>query len=398
MLAPLRSRAGRLVRRAGLLPGGVADGLGEDDRLDDLVLATRVVLFFPDPPENLYQLREWYGPLEALHAELGVTVLLQDSRTAAAVRRETTLPVHVTALTRTVGRLLSTGEVGLVLYVGQANANAVALRSADVAHVFLNHGESDKVVSVSNQAKAFDFVFVGGRAGVERHREGLLLFDADARLRVVGRPQVPAPGDPTGPTTVLYAPTWEGTMAVNAYSSVRAYGLTLVESLLRDTTHHVVYRPHPRTGASDHTYAAADRRIREAVRAAPDRARVDTGPAAAAMRSAHVMVADTSAIATDWLGQGRPLVSTEPADPRARVARPARLYERTPHVAAHTAHRAGEIVDAALADESARATVAELFEHYLGGLDAEASLRAFVAACREVLHLRDAAVERTGTR
>ncbi|NHA66770.1 glycosyl transferase [Phycicoccus flavus] len=391
----IRSRAGRLVRRAGLLPGGVADGLGEDHRLGDLVLRTRVVVFFPDPPENLYQLREWLGPLEALDAELGVTLLTQDSRTAAALRSETRLAVHVTAATRTVGRLLAEGDVALVLYVGQANANAVALRSADVAHVFLNHGESDKVVSVSNQAKAFDFVFVGGQAAVERHRAGLLFFDAGARLRTIGRPQVPPPATPQGPTSVLYAPTWEGTLAVNAYSSVRAYGETLVRSVLRDTSHRLVYRPHPRTGVSDRSYAAADRRIREVLAAHPGRARVDTGPAAAAMHAAHVMVADTSAIATDWLSQGRPLVSTEAADPRARVARPARLHERTPHIGPGTAERAGEIVDAALADPDAAATLDELFHYYLGGLDARASLAAFVAACHEVVALRDAARERT---
>ncbi len=398
MLSALRPRVGRLVRRAGLLPGGVADGLGEDELLDDLVLRGRVVVFFPDPPENLYQLTEWLGPLEALDAELGVTILLQDSRTATAVRAATRLPVHVTALTRTVGRLLADGDVAVVLYVGQANANAVALRSPRVLHVFLNHGESDKLVSVSNQVKAFDLALVGGRAAVDRHRDALLLFDADARLRTIGRPQAPPRAEPTGPTTVLYAPTWEGTLAVNAYSSVRSYGETLVRSLLRDTTHRVVYRPHPRTGRSDRTYAAADRRIRDLVAEHPDRARVDTGPAVAALQAAHVLVADTSAIATDWLTQGRPLVSTEPADPRARVARPARLFERTPHIGAATADRAGEVVDAALADPTAAATLAELYDYYLGGLDREASLRAFVAACRDTVDLRDAAVAGTETR
>ena len=392
MIAALRSRAGRLVRRAGLLPGGVADGLGEDAALDALRLATRVVVFFPDPPENLYQLREWYRPLELLDETFGVTVLTQDSRTTAAVRSETRLPVHCTALTRTVGRLLSDGEVGLVLYVGQANANAVALRSASVAHVFLNHGESDKVVSVSNQVKAFDLAFVGGPAALERHRRGLILFDAERRLRVVGRPQVPEPATPEGRTTVLYAPTWEGTMAVNAYSSVKAYGETLVASLLRDTDLDVVYRPHPRTGASDRSFGEADRRIRALVERHPDRARVDTGPAAPALQSAHVMVADTSAIATDWLGQRRPLVSTEPADPRARVAEPARLYRSTPHIGASSAHRAGEIVTAALSDPGSAAVLDDLFEDYLGGLDAAAAQREFVAACGEALERRDEAL------
>lgn len=385
MRATLRSLGGRVIRRAGLLPGGVADGLGEDDALEHLVLASQVVIFFPDPPENLYQLRQWYAPFEALDRRVGVTVLAQDSRTARTVRAETSLPVHVTAKTRTVGRLLRDGAARVVLYVGQANANAVALRSVDVAHVFLNHGESDKYVSISNQIKGFDFGFVGGAAGVDRHRSGVMFFDADARLFAIGRPQLPTRGTPDGPTTVLYAPTWEGTQSVNAYSSVVAFGEALVSSLLDDEDMHLIYRPHPRTGASNAAYREADQRIRALLANHPHRAQTDLATdAGPAMRRAHAMIADTSAIATDWLGQGRPLISTVPADPRARVARPARIYETTPRIDVDSAPMTARIVRETLSDPAHTQTIAELFDYYLSGLDADQATEAFVDACAEV--------------
>jgi hypothetical protein len=356
--------------------------------LADAVLTSRVAVFFADPPENLYQVRQWYHAFEALHASVGVTIIAQDSRSARAMRAETTVPVVVAARTRTVGALLADGEVRLVLYVGQANANAAAQRSTEVIHVFLNHGESDKAVSVSNQVKGFDLAFVGGQAGVDRHAAQLMQFDAAARTRIIGRPQVPSRTEISGPTTVLYAPTWEGTLAVNAYSTVKAYGEQLVSGLLADPALRVVYRPHPRTGASDRTYREADRRIRALISAHPGRARVDTSTdPIPALASAHVMIADVSAIATDWLIEGRPLITTVPPEPKARIASPARIFDRTPHIDAASAPQAAELVRAALADTTVSATLSELFTYYLGGMTAEQALAAFLDACHEAITL-----------
>ena len=98
-------------------------------------------------------------------------------------------------------------------------------------HVHVNHGESDKQSMASNNAKAYDRVFVAGEAAVERHRAGLMEFDP-ARLVRVGRPQLDLhPGaaafrEPR--RTVLYAPTWEGDADYNDYSSVDVYGPDIV--------------------------------------------------------------------------------------------------------------------------------------------------------------------------
>lgn len=390
MLGALRTRGARLIRRLGLLPGGMSDGLGEDAQLEDTVLTTGAVVFFPDPPENIYQLRQWASALDRLDAPMGVTIITQDSRTTRILRKETRLPVVCAALTRTVGALLSSGEVRIVLYVGQANANAVALRSTSVVHVFLNHGDSDKFVSVSNQVKAYDIALVAGQAGIDRHQSAVMLFDASERLRVIGRPQVVQTPPPAGPTTVLYCPTWEGTLALNAYSSVKAYGERIVASIIADPDLHLIYRPHPRTGASDRTYREADARIRDLIAASPETARVDTTPASEpSMARAHVMITDVSAVASDWLGQRRALVTTVPAHPGARIAAPGLIFASTPHLDGENAHLAAAVVKAALADDTTAATIDRLFEYYLGGLSAEAAHEAFVAVCTKAAVLCD---------
>jgi len=393
----IRALAGGLIRRWGLLPGGLADGIGDDDKLGDAVLTTRAVVFFPDPPENIYQLRQWYRALEALDEAVGVTVIVRDSRTAALVRDEASLPVIAAGRTRTVGRLLERGRVRLVLYVGQSNANAVALRCAHVTHVFLNHGDSDKFVSVSNQVKAFDKVFVAGPAAVDRHAQALMFYDPAAHVRIVGRPQLPPSAQPAGGLTVLYAPTWEGTMTINAYSSVQAYGERLLRALLADPEVSVIYRPHPRTGASDKSFKAADQRLRSVLAAHPDRASVDVSPdPTQSFHRAHIMVSDVSAIATDWLGQGRPLVSFEPADPGARVAAPARLFSNTPHLNAANIDDGVAVVRSAIADDESTKTLAELADYYLGGLSAEQATERFVAECESAAAECDAERARLG--
>ena len=132
-------------------------------------------------------------------------------------------------------------------------------------HVHLNHGESDKVSMVSNQAKAYDRVFVAGDAAVQRHRAALLDFDL-GRLVRVGRAQLdlqPAPVlEPTSRRTVLYAPTWEGEQAGNNYTSVDVFGPQIVSAVLAVPDVRVVYKPHPRVAISpDPRMAAGHRKI-----------------------------------------------------------------------------------------------------------------------------------------
>ena len=67
--------------------------------------------------------------------------------------------------------------------------NFQSLIDGRMLHVHINHGESDKQSMASNNAKAYDRVFVAGEAAVQRHAAGLLEFDTDRLVRI-GRPQL----------------------------------------------------------------------------------------------------------------------------------------------------------------------------------------------------------------
>jgi hypothetical protein len=394
--ARLRSSGSRLVRRLGLMPGGEPDGLGEDAGFGGLVLGQRVVVFFPEPPNNSYQLEQWLEPLAALDERYGVVIVTQDSRTTARLRKVTPLPVLCVAWTATMEDLVRRGSLALALYVSHHPRNFQFLRWPELAHVHLGHGDSDKAVSASNQLKAYDRVFVAGQAGADRITEALMWFDPERLVRI-GRPQVftvPAPRRHAGgPATVLYAPTWEGAQKSMSYSSLLSHGVPLVRSLI-DAGFRVVYRPHPRTGANRPELAAADAAVRALldtpVSAASRCAVVTDVPLGEAFAEADALITDVSSLAVEWLPTGRPLVVTEPSEPEA-VLGASRLLDAVPRLSSANAATAGQLVTSRLDDDLEAATRTRLVEYYLGGATGAVALSRFLEACDTVLQERDKA-------
>src|SRR5699024_10320514 len=119
-----------------------------------------VIVYFPDTTVSLYQLRSWYGPLEELHRAQGVTIVCMDSRTAAAVRAQVSMRVVTIALDDSLDAIILRSGIKLVLYVNFNPLTAAALRARSAIHVSLLHCDPDKVVSVANQIKAYDYSFV----------------------------------------------------------------------------------------------------------------------------------------------------------------------------------------------------------------------------------------------
>jgi len=387
----VRSSGGRLLRRFGLLPGGMPDGLGDDAALASSSLEGDVVVYFPDTQDSLYQLRSWYGPLQELHRAQGVTIVCMDSRTAAALRAETDLPVVTIALDATLDAIILRSGTKLVLYVNYNPLNTAALRSRSAIHVSLLHGDSDKVVSVSNQIKAYDYSFVAGQAAIDRLERYTTLFDAPARCIPVGRPsldtdQVAVTVRADDRRTVLYAPTWEGGQSSAAYSSLRTHGLAAVQSLL-DAGLGVIYRPHPLTGVRVGDYGETDRELRELVEASGNRVSTDRSLQQDVIDS-DLILCDVSAVMGDWLPSGKPLLITRPADPHARDAATA-LLGMSPRLAASEAATAGSLARELIEHDLLREERREMIEYYLGDVTPGASLARFLEACRRLSARRD---------
>lgn len=387
----IRSSGGKLLRRFGLLPGGMPDGIGDDAALADAALDGDVMVYFPDTQDSLYQLRTWYGPLQELHRAQGVTIVCMDSRTAAALRAEVDLPVVTIALDATLDAIILRSATKLVLYVNYNPLNTAALRSRSAIHVSLLHGDSDKVVSVSNQIKAYDYSFVAGQAAIDRLERYTTLFDAPARCIPVGRPSLDT--DRTEATvraddrpTVLYAPTWEGGQASAAYSSLCTHGLAAVRSLLAAGLD-VIYRPHPLTGVRVPEYGETDRQLRELVESSGGR--VSTGrPLQHDFTDADLILCDVSAMMGDWLPTAKPLLITQSADPQSRDAATA-LLSMSPRLTAAEATSVGSLARDLIEHDLLREERIEMIEYYLGDITPGASLARFLEACARLSTRRD---------
>ncbi|HEY9308974.1 MAG TPA: CDP-glycerol glycerophosphotransferase family protein [Microbacterium sp.] len=290
----------------------------------------RVAVYFADGAVNMYQMRQWYKPLAGLAKTWPVVVLSRAATGAEALLADGALPVAFVPTVRDLERFIAKQDIRLVLYVNQNTRNFQMFRYGRRWHVFINHGESDKMYMTTNQYKAYDYAMIAGDAARERLSRVLWDYDIDRRTIEIGRPQADhysgtLPYTPDERTVVLYAPTWEGDRPSAHYGSIATHGEALVGALLATGRHRVIYRPHPRSGVVNHEYGAANKRIIAALAAAnaadPAAQHVfDDGPDLGwQLAAADVAIVDISAMVYDRLAADRPLLITRPADPAAAI-------------------------------------------------------------------------------
>lgn len=289
-----------------------------------------IAVYFADGPVNMYQVRQWYAPLAELAATHPVAILSRNPGTMLALLEESPVPVVYARQVVDLERFVDEQAPKVVLYVNQNARNFQMMRYGRMWHVFVNHGESDKMYMTTNQFKAYDYALIAGDAARDRLAEALWDYDLDARTLAIGRPQadhfagaVPYPSD--GRTVVLYAPTWEGDRPAAAYGSIASHGTTIADRVLASPQHRFVYRPHPRSGVLDAAYKAAHEQIVAAIARAnaadPSAHHVyDDGPELGwQLADADVAITDISAMIYDRLAVGKPLIVTRPVAPQADV-------------------------------------------------------------------------------
>ncbi|NLU67387.1 hypothetical protein [Streptomyces sp. HNM0574] len=208
-----------------------------------------VMLYFSGTRGSAYQANMW---LRTLAAAGGRPLVLLRERHILENLDPTPLPVLcVPSATDVMNRDFS--SVRLVLYPANVGPNIHVLRMPQARHVFIGHGDSDKVASINPYAKVYDQVWTAGRAGRDRWAAAGVGV-RDSAVVEVGRPQLaevrrgPRPADGS-PLTVLYAPTWEGWTDEPGNTSLIVSGAAVVELLLSlPTPVRVLYKPHPYTG------------------------------------------------------------------------------------------------------------------------------------------------------
>ncbi|RII98655.1 MULTISPECIES: membrane protein [Clavibacter] len=350
----------------------------------------RVAVYFADSAVNMYQIRQWYRPLVELARTHPVVILSRHPSGANALLDESPLPVEYVRRVADLERVIAEQDIRVVLYVNQNTRNFQMMRYGRRWHVFVNHGESDKMYMTTNQFKAYDYSLIAGDAARARLGKVLWDYDLDRRAIPIGRPQADhysgeLPYAPDDRTVVLYAPTWEGDRAAAAYGSIASHGVPLVRDLIATGRHRVVYRPHPRSGVVDPGYARANREIAAMLERANaqdpsaqhvvDRSR----ELAWQLSAADLAIVDISAMVYDRLAAGRPLVVTRPVRPEAQIDTDGYLSD----CEWLTADDARDIVtrlDALQHDAAADRRLAAWVRHYFGDASPGAATARFHSA------------------
>jgi len=146
------------------------------------------------------------------------------------------------------------------LFNAQSNCRVVAYREAK--HIFVTHGESNKLPSIKPILRIYDYVTVAGVAGCDRLLEYKIFNQCDlqnSKIIQMGNTFIGKLNFDYDKNSniLLYAPTWEGGVKNENYSSISA-GIesfkllkTYVEKNSIDT---ILIQIHPNTGHRDKRY------------------------------------------------------------------------------------------------------------------------------------------------
>jgi len=360
-----------------------------------------VIAYFADDPTRVYQLLQWIPVLERLDGSHPVGIVLRDPETMPIVEQRTCLPVVLAPGFADLAAAYDELAAKVVVYCNNSMLNFNSLLDGRMLHVHINHGESDKQSMVSNNAKAYDRVFVAGEAAVQRHRAALMELD-ESKLVRIGRPQLdlrPAPLLPASERrTVLYAPTWEGDAEYNDYTSVDVFGVEIVRAILAVPDVRLVYKPHPKvTTSQTRAIREAHQAILDLVERAAERdpeaghAAIWQGDILAVFPGCDAMVTDVSSVGLDWLylQTDKPLFLTDRHHDAERLRREVPVSRCADVIDTEDLPTLAELIAARLEHDEHRIARAAMRHHYFDDNGVGDSTLRFVEAITELVELRD---------
>ena len=360
-----------------------------------------VIAYFADDPTRSYQLVQWLDVLALLHEQHPVAIVVRDAASGEVLRERTDLPVLTAVEFPELTALYERLDAKVVLYCNNSMLNFQSLLDGRRLHVHINHGESDKQSMASNNAKAYDRVFVAGEAAVQLHVTGLLELDT-RRLVRTGRPQLdlrPAPLlAPSTRRTVLYAPTWEGDADYNDYTSLDVLGPLIVEAVLEVPDVRLVYKPHPKivtstTPAVREAHLEVLRLVDEAGEREPGagHAQVLRGDILAVIPDCDAMITDVSSVGLDWLylRTEKPIFLTDRHHDGERLRREVPVSRCADVVDTTTVGGLTALLTARLERDEHHLARLAMRHHYFDDLQVGDSTRRFLDSVSELVVLRD---------
>lgn len=219
-----------------------------------------------------------------------------------------------------------------VLYTSNTGNTIHFLRFNHLRHVLVGHGDSDKAASCYKFFRAYDEMWVAGRAQIDRFRNAGFNHSS-LRFKIVGRPMARhllqvRRTQPQG-KCFLYLPTWEGYQADQNYSSADI-GMDFIPRVAGLCERKASIKLHPWTGTQDKSLRRAGKEVRrrcEEQRVCVSLAAKDT-PVETLMQEADFLIADISSVVTDFLCTGRPIFLYVPTRRELRLSESCMTFEK----------------------------------------------------------------------
>lgn len=149
-------------------------------------------------------------------------------------------------------------KVVFYLFNAQSNCRMVAFRN--VSHVFITHGESNKKSSVKPITRIYDHVVTSGQVGIDRYLKAGIFTEYDIENNRVIRLGNTFVGQNNyrydkNSHALLYAPTWEGGVPDENFSSITKDIYKLLIKVIADKKiKKLVIQTHPNLGHRDESY------------------------------------------------------------------------------------------------------------------------------------------------
>ncbi len=398
ILAVLRSRAWKATSQR--IRGTRDFTLTAREFADSAAPGAKALVYFGDTHSKLYQLQQWLPVLEELNRAVPTAVFLRRPSSIQETADCTSLPIVFRQSFDDMMTYVEEHQPKLILYVNNGQSNFQVLSFAPAVHVHINHGESDKLSMVSNQAKAYDAVFTAGPAALRRHQRALVDFD-ESKLIEVGRPQLDLDYEPELPAsdkrTIMYAPTWEGENDNNNYTSVDCFGPAIVAAALATPNTRLVYKPHPRVaGSHDEGMQGGHAMILELIEKANagggEHLVLTDGNILAMFEDVDLMITDISSVGLDflYLKADSPLLLTDRRTNREKLIDESPIASSVPIIDDSTVNGLQTMIETELASGGNAEARAEARALYFGSHGVGESKQAFISTVERLIAEREA--------
>ena len=149
---------------------------------------------------------------------------------------------------------------GIWFYTHNSMTNLAAMnKNVYSKHIWMGHGDSEKVSSYKKIIRIYDYCLVSGNRAIERfYQYGIFRKEEEYRFLYVGKvvlcSVLPDSNNIVRKKAILFAPTWEGPMKEESYSTLHLAkeNSNFIKTVSQQLDiHTIIIKLHPNTGIRD---------------------------------------------------------------------------------------------------------------------------------------------------